>query len=90
MCLAIPGKVVSVEDADPAFRTGTVDFRGARRRVNLAFTPEVVPGDFVLVHVGIAISRVEKTEAEQAFRDLAELGAFDENGATDSSREAGG
>ena len=53
MCLAVPGRVVSVEGADPAFRNAQVDFSGVRRTVNLAFTPEVVPGDFVIVPAGV-------------------------------------
>lgn len=80
MCLAVPGKVLSVEDGDPAFRTGNVDFCGVRKTVNLAFTPEVIVGDFVLVHVGFAISRVDKEEAARTYRYLAEIGALEEEG----------
>ena len=46
-----------------AFRVGSVDFCGVRKTVNLAFTPEVEPGDFVLVHVGFALTRVDEEEA---------------------------
>jgi hydrogenase expression/formation protein HypC len=80
MCLAVPGKVLSVEDTDPAFRSGNVDFCGVRRTVNLAFTPEVQVGDFVLVHVGFAISKVDAEEAERTFRYLSEIGALEEEG----------
>lgn len=80
MCLAVPGKVLSVEDTDPAFRSGNVDFCGVRRMVNLAFTPEVQVGDFVLVHVGFAISKVDAEEAERTFRYLSEIGALEEEG----------
>ena len=52
MCLAVPGrKLISIEGEDPAFRSGSVDFCGVRKTINLAFTPEVQIGDFVLVHV---------------------------------------
>ena len=63
MCLAIPGKVLEIEGDDLAFRSATVDFCGVRKMVNLAFTPEVKPGDYVLVHVGFAISRIDQEEA---------------------------
>ena len=80
MCLAVPGKVLSVEGDDAAFRTGYVDFCGVRRNVNLAFTPEVNPGDFVLVHVGFALSKVDQEEAERTYRYLVEIGALEEEG----------
>jgi hydrogenase expression/formation protein HypC len=80
MCLAVPGKVVSVLGADPAFRTGTVDFCGVRKSVNLAFTPEVRVGDFVLVHVGFAITRVDAEEAQRTLQYLTQIGALEEEG----------
>ena len=70
MCLAVPGKVLNVDGADPAFRSGNVDFCGVRKTVNLAFTPEVQPGDFVLVHVGFAITRIDEEEARRTFAYL--------------------
>lgn len=78
MCLAVPGRVLSVDEGDPAFRTGNVDFCGVRKTVNLAYTPEVEPGDFVLVHVGFAISRVDREEAARTYRDLRQIGALEE------------
>jgi len=80
MCLAVPGKVLSVDGGDPAFRTGYVDFCGVRRTVNLTFIPEIVPGDFVLVHVGFAISKVDREEAERTYQYLAQIGALEEEG----------
>ena len=79
MCLTVPGIVLSVENADPAFRNAEVDFCGVRKRVNLSYTPEVVPGDFVLVHAGFATSRVHPEEAAQIYRDLRSIGALDES-----------
>ncbi len=74
MCLAVPGKVVSiVEEGDAALRRATVDFAGVRREVSLAFTPEAKPGDYVLVHVGFALSVVDEAEAQKIFQHLAEL-----------------
>ena len=80
MCLAVPGKVVSVEDADPAFRSGCVDFCGIRKNVSLAFTPEVRVGDYVLVHVGFALTRVDEEEAARTFAYLQEIGVLQEEG----------
>ncbi|MGH9646475.1 MAG: HypC/HybG/HupF family hydrogenase formation chaperone [Bryobacteraceae bacterium] len=77
MCLTVPGIVLSVEDGDPAFRNAEVDFCGVKKTVNLAYTPEVIPGDFVLVHVGFAISRVDRDEAEQIYQGLRSIGALD-------------
>ena len=78
MCLTVPGIVLRVEETDPAFRNAEVDFCGLRKIVNLAYTPEVVPGDFVLVHAGFATSRLERDEAAQIFQDLRSIGALDE------------
>lgn len=80
MCLAVPGKVLNIDGADPAFRSGSVDFCGIRKTVNLAFTPEVQPGDFVLVHVGFAISRIDADEAARTFKYLENIGALAEEG----------
>jgi hydrogenase expression/formation protein HypC len=80
MCLAVPGRVLSIEGEDPAFRTGHVDFCGVRKTVSLAFTPEVVAGDFVLVHVGFALTRVDQEEAARTYRYLAQIGALEEEG----------
>ena len=80
MCLAVPGRVLNIDGQDPAFRVGTVDFCGIRKTVSLAFTPDVQPGDFVLVHVGFAISRVDSDEAARTFRYLEQIGALADEG----------
>lgn len=80
MCLAVPGRVLSLIGDDAAFRSGNVDFCGVRKTVNLAFTPEVRPGDFVLVHVGFAISRIDAEEARRTFSYLKQIGALTEEG----------
>lgn len=77
MCLTIPGKILSIDGDDPAFRSGWVDFCGTRRTINLAYTPEVAPGDYVLVHVGFAINRVDPEDAARTFADLRKIGALD-------------
>jgi hydrogenase expression/formation protein HypC len=80
MCLAVPGRVVSIEGDDPAFRAGNVDFCGIRKTVNFAFTPEVVLGDYVLVHVGFALTRVDQEEAARTYAYLQQIGALSEEG----------
>jgi hydrogenase expression/formation protein HypC len=74
MCLAIPGRVLSIEGDDPLLRSGIVDFAGASKRVNLSCVPEAHVGDFVLVHVGFAISTVDENEARQVFEYLKQMG----------------
>jgi hydrogenase expression/formation protein HypC len=78
MCLAVPGKVLSVEGGEPAFRHGRVDFAGIRKDVNFAYVPEVKPGHYVMVHVGFALSIVDEAEAERVFATLRELDQLDE------------
>jgi len=86
MCLAVPGKLVSVAGEDPAWRSGKVDFGGILKEVNLAFIPEAVVGDYVLVHVGMAISRVDEDEAVKVFgylKEMEELAELEERGSED-------
>ncbi|MGP0073193.1 MAG: HypC/HybG/HupF family hydrogenase formation chaperone [Bryobacteraceae bacterium] len=80
MCLAVPGKLLSVAGDDPAFRIGRVDFCGIKKTVNLAFTPDAEPGDFLLVHVGFALTRVDEEEAHRTYQYLAQIGALAEEG----------
>jgi hydrogenase expression/formation protein HypC len=76
MCLAIPGKVVSVEDAN-GLRVGRIQFGGIVRQASLDFVPEAQVGDYVMVHVGFAISRVDAQEAERTYQLLEEMGALE-------------
>jgi hydrogenase expression/formation protein HypC len=77
MCLAIPGKILEIEHKSGS-RSGRVQFGGISRRVSLDFVPEAAVGDFVMVHVGFAISRIDGEEAERTYRILAEMGALRE------------
>jgi hydrogenase expression/formation protein HypC len=72
MCLGVPGKVLEVND-DP-LRTARVEFGGIVKDVCLAYVPEAGPGDFVVVHVGFAISRIDEAEAAKVFEYLREIG----------------
>ncbi len=74
MCLAVPGKILSIEGDDPILRSGRVDFAGVVKLVSLAYVPEAQVGDYVLVHVGFAISTVDEAEARQVFEDLKQMG----------------
>jgi len=78
MCLAVPGKILSITDDNPLTRRGKVSFGGIVREVNLAFVPEVEPDDFVMVHVGFAISQVDEKEANQVFEYLREMDELSE------------
>ena len=73
MCLGIPGEVTAVSERD-GLPFASVRFGGVVREVCLACQPDVGPGDFVLVHVGLAIARIDRERAEQAWRILTELG----------------
>jgi len=73
MCLAIPGRIVDSEDVDGS-RVANVQFGGITRKVYLDFVPEAVPGDYVIVHVGFAISRLDAEEAERTLALLEEMG----------------
>ncbi len=73
MCLAIPGKILSVTDGDPLMRMGKVSFGGIVKEVNLAYVPEASVGDYVVVHVGFAISKLDESEAQQVFQYLEKM-----------------
>lgn len=78
MCLAVPGKIISIEAADATFRSGRVDFAGIVKNVNLSYVPEAMLGDYVLVHVGFALSIIDEAEAQQVFEYLREMGELSE------------
>ncbi len=77
MCLAIPGKILSISGEDVA-RIARVDFGGIVREVNLCYVPEAEIGSYVIVHVGFAISVVDEAEANRVFSYLKEMGEFGE------------
>jgi hydrogenase expression/formation protein HypC len=77
MCLGIPGRITARRD-DEGLPTGTVDFGGVRREVCLAYVPEAAVGDYVIVHVGFAISIVDQDEARRTYEALKEMSQLDE------------
>jgi hydrogenase expression/formation protein HypC len=78
MCLAVPGKIISVEGDDPILRAGKVNFGGVIKQVNLSYVPEAKVNDYVIVHVGFALSIVDEEEAEQVFKYLKTIGELSE------------
>jgi hydrogenase expression/formation protein HypC len=78
MCLAVPGKVLSVSGDDPLLRVARVDFGGIVKEINLAYTPEATVGAYVLVHVGFAITVIDEDEAGRVFEHLREIDDIEE------------
>ncbi len=73
MCLAVPGLIVEMLESEPPFAAGLVEFAGVRRSVSLACVPEARPGDYVLVHAGVAITRINAAEAARVLAALEEI-----------------
>ncbi len=73
MCLAVPGKIMSISGDEPLMRTGRVNFGGILKEVNLAYTPEARVGDYVIVHVGFALNTLDESEASRVFEYLKEM-----------------
>jgi len=73
MCLGIPGKVTEIYTQND-LPMGKVEFGGIVKEICLAYTPEAAPGDYVIVHVGFAISQVDEAEAQEIFSYLKEIG----------------
>lgn len=76
MCLAVPGKLLTIQPAandDPLWRTGKVSFGGVVKEISLAYVPDAKPGDYLIVHVGFALSIVDTEEAEQTLQAIAAL-----------------
>ena len=79
MCLSIPGKLVAIKsELDATFRVGRVSFDGVMKDVSLTLVPEAKVGDYVMVHVGAAISIVDEEEAKKTFEILQQLGELND------------
>lgn len=77
MCLAVPGKIESITGEDFG-RIARVNFSGVKKEISLAYVPEASVGDYVLVHVGFAISKIDEDEAKQVFEYLVQMGELGE------------
>jgi hydrogenase expression/formation protein HypC len=80
MCLAVPGKIMSINGEDPLLRSGKVNFGGVIKEVCLAYVPEATIGDYVIVHVGFAISTLDEKEAQRVFEYLRQMDELRELG----------
>lgn len=78
MCLGVPGQVVEISGEETGIRMGKVDFGGIRKEVCLAYLPELKVGDYTIVHVGFAITRIDEASALESLRTFRELGLLDE------------
>lgn len=78
MCLAVPGRILSVSGEEPAQRRAKVSFGGIVKEVSLACLPDAIPGDYVLVHVGLAIGKVDMEEAQKVFDYLRQMNELQE------------
>ena len=85
MCLGVPGKIVRIDESPFGVHTGRVDFGGVSRDVCLAYVPDAHVDDYVVVHVGFAISRIDEDEARRTYAILREMSRLDE---IDAMREA--
>jgi hydrogenase expression/formation protein HypC len=77
MCLGVPGKVLRVDENPIGMTMGQVSFGGIVKEICLAYTPEVQPGDYVLVHVGFAISKLDEQHAMDVFETLKQMGELE-------------
>ncbi|MFI5338221.1 MAG: HypC/HybG/HupF family hydrogenase formation chaperone [Candidatus Methylomirabilales bacterium] len=78
MCLAVPGKLLSITGDDPLARTGKVSFGGILKEVNLTCVPEAKIGDYVIVHAGLAISVLDQEEAARTLEYLQQIQEINE------------
>jgi hydrogenase expression/formation protein HypC len=82
MCLAVPGQIVSVTEGEPMSRMGRVSFGGVIKEICLAYVPEAREGDWVVVHAGFALDKLDEAEALQVFEYLKQVDALNELDAT--------
>jgi hydrogenase expression/formation protein HypC len=73
MCLAVPGKIIEITDTHATTRRGNVSFGGITKEVNLSFVPDAKTGDYVLVHVGFALTTIHEDEARRVLDYLEEM-----------------
>ena len=78
MCLAVPGKILSISGDEPLTRMAKVDFGGIQKDVSIAYVPDAEVGKYVIVHVGFALSVIDEEEAQKVFEHLKELDDLNE------------
>lgn len=87
MCLAIPGRVVRWLNRDTTFAQAEVEFEGVRRTCHMACVPDAEEGDYVIVHAGVAISRLDEEEARRTLKDFARLNEMESSITNPSAEE---
>jgi hydrogenase expression/formation protein HypC len=78
MCLAVPGKVISIDASNPELRMAKVNFGGVNKDICIQWLPDVKVGEYVLAHVGFALNKVDEKDAEETIKILREMGDLDE------------
>lgn len=84
MCLSVPGKVLEIKEED-GFKMGRVEFSGITKKICLQYIPDIQLGDYVLIHVGFAIAKLDEKEAAKTLKLLAELGQMQDDSKEESS-----
>lgn len=74
MCLAVPGKVVSIDESNPELRMAKVNFGGVNKDICIQWLPDVQVGEYILAHVGFALNKVDEKDAEETIKILKEMG----------------
>ena len=78
MCLAVPGKIISIDESNPELRMAKVNFGGVNKNICIQWVPDVKVGEYVLAHVGFALNKVDEKDAEETIKILREMGDLDE------------
>ena len=79
MCLAVPGKIVSIDESDPELKMAKVNFGGVNKNICIQWLPDVKVGEYVLAHVGFALNKIDEKDAEDTIKVLRDMGELDEN-----------
>lgn len=79
MCLAVPGKVVSIDESNPELKMAKVNFGGVNKNICIQWLPDVKIGEYVLAHVGFALSKIDEKDAEDTIKILRDMGELNEN-----------
>ncbi|NMB72565.1 MAG: HypC/HybG/HupF family hydrogenase formation chaperone [Bacteroidales bacterium] len=78
MCLAVPGKIVSVDNSNPEMKMAKVNFAGVEKDICIQWLPDIKVGDYVLAHVGVALNKIDEEEALETLRLFKELDNFNQ------------
>jgi hydrogenase expression/formation protein HypC len=78
MCLAVPGQIVSIDDSNPEMRMAKVNFAGVEKDICIQWLPDIMVGDYILAHVGVALNKIDEEEALETLRLFKELDNFNQ------------